>query len=146
MPEQVTDTNDDFLPEEVRDVHLVTVTRCLQVFAERYPTAAAEMWTAIKGILDAFVASQIQVQELEGKNNALRIDLELYRMAWPFKLNERVQIAETCEYHGEYLGAEIYFAGATLNRDGEMNVFILSPGEGVTDGWSMDDLEKWTDD
>lgn len=65
MPDQATDTNNDFLPEEVRDVHLVTVTRCLQVFTERYPTATAEMWVAIKGILDAFVASQMLLNDLD---------------------------------------------------------------------------------
>lgn len=67
MSEQVDDTNDDFLPEEVRDVHLVTVTRCLQVFAERYPTAAAELWVAVKGVLDALVASQMRAKEFEEK-------------------------------------------------------------------------------
>lgn len=99
----------------------------------------------MRALSNALMANQKKVAELELKNNALRLDLDLYQMAWPFKLNERVQISERSEFQGDWMGSEVYFAGAIIERDGSVNVSIKDADGSLTDGWDMDDLERWVE-
>ncbi len=106
----------------------------------------AEFVVQVGELEKELAAANARVDSLALRNSALQTDLAFHQMHWPFKINERVQLVRTSEYYEDYRGSELYFAGAHVGENGDVDVWTKSPGEGFTDGWSMDDLEKWTDD
>ena len=71
--------------------------------------------------------------------------LEAQILSFPFKLGDRVQAAQTYKFYDDWRGAEIYVAGVIQNGDKSLNIFTRSPREGLTDGWSPEDLEMWVE-